>query len=226
MYQNVSFILATFILIGTAIGQSNIDNTDKRSWSENVGWADWRGEAEPGQGVVVHASFLEGFAWAENVGWINFGDGSPQSGLFYFFDGSDAGVNVAPDGMLFGYAWGENVGWINFDGGILATPAQPARIDCDGRFDGYAWGENIGWVNLADLAPGKFVAVEDTFSPFLCDMNHDGLVDGRDIPLFVQHVLLVGPVDWRDVCSGDVESVPDQNISLDDVAAFVACLIA
>ena len=32
--------------------------------------------------------------------------------------------------------------------------------------------------------------------------------------------------DWRDVCSGDLEAVPDKMIDFDDVAAFVDCLLS
>jgi len=44
-------------------------------------------------------------------------------------------------------------------------------------------------------------------------MNHDGLVDGAAVP------------DWRDLCSGDVESNPDAQLDFDDLAAFVECLL-
>ncbi len=57
-------------------------------------------------------------------------------------------------------------------------------------------------------------------------MNHDGLPNGLDIQLFVEFVLMTNTPDWLDVCSGDLEGIPDQTIDLDDVADFVACLLA
>ena len=56
-------------------------------------------------------------------------------------------------------------------------------------------------------------------------MNHDGVPNGLDIQLFTDFLLLNSVPDWRDVCSGDVEAVPDQMINLGDVADFVACLL-
>ena len=157
MWYTILTTLASIgLLASNALAQSNIDDTvpNKYAWGENVGWTNWRGEATPGQGVVVGGTFLGGFVWAENVGWINLGDGSPTNGVSYAnVDGSDAGVNIDHDGVtydglsdgtLHGMAWGENVGWINFDGGAMATPPDPARIECDGRLNGYVCHEPRG----------------------------------------------------------------------------------
>ena len=81
-------------------------------------------------------------------------------------------------------------------------------------------------MNLSDLAPGKFVSVDAVTVPLDCDMNHDGLPNGLDIQLFVEFVLSANTPDWLDVCSGDLEAGPDQVIDFDDVADFVACLLA
>ncbi len=223
------------LLASNALAQSNIDPTNKHAWGENVGWTNWRGAATPGQGVVVGGTFLGGFVWAENVGWINLGDGSPANGVSYAnVDGSDAGVNIDHDGVtydglsdgtLHGMAWGENVGWLNFDGGAMATPPQPAGIECDGRLNGYVWGENVGWINLSSVDPGKFVSVDAETVPVGCDLNHDGTANALDVSRFVGFVLQQMTPDWRDVCSGDVEPTPDRMIDIDDVAAFVDCLL-
>lgn len=220
-------------MTGVLVAQSNIDNTvpDKNAWGENVGWTNWRGESTPGQGVFVDSFVLSGFIWSENIGWINTGDGTPTAPPYYAnAHGTDFGVNIDPDGDLHGYAWGENVGWINFDGGAMATPPQPARIQCASppdqplaRLTGYAWGENIGWINLSELTVGKFVAVDSATTPILCDVNHDGSVDGGDIQSFVD-LLLSGNEDWRDVCSGD-QPPTNGAIDIDDVALFVNCLL-
>src|SRR5207247_429213 len=130
---------------------------------------------------------------------------------------------------LHGYAWGENIGWINFDGGALATPPQPARITCASppgqplaRLTGFVWSENTGWINLSVLTAGQFVAVDAATTPIACDLNHDGVDNGRDIQLFVNFLLGSAAPNWRDVCSGDVQAVPDRMIDPADVAAFVA----
>ncbi len=214
-----------------ANAQSNIDPTNKHAWGENVGWTNWRDADSTAQGVVVGSTFMGGFIWAENIGWINVGDGSPANGVNYAnIDGTDFGVNIDSGGDLRGLAWGENIGWINFDGGAMATPPQPARIECPNppteplsRLTGYVWGENVGWLNLDDTT--HYVSVDADTTPIDCDMNHDGLVNGLDVQLFVDFLLLTSTPDWRDVCSGDVEAMPDLTIDLDEVASFVACLL-
>ena len=210
----------------TALAQSNIDTTNKFGWGENLGWTNWRDADATAAGVLVNNTFMAGFIWAENVGWINVGDGAPTNNFAYAnVDSTDFGVNIAPNGDLHGLAWGENVGWFNFDGGAMATPQRPARIECDGRLTGFVWGENVGWINLDDLTPGKFVSVDAMTVPIDCDMNHDGISNGQDIQLFTDFLLQSSAPDWRDVCSGDLEPVPDQIINLNDVANFVSCLL-
>ncbi|MFQ5424056.1 MAG: hypothetical protein ACE5F9_08750 [Phycisphaerae bacterium] len=118
------------------------------------------------------------------------------------------------------FAWGENIGWANWldagagADGVLVGPTF---------MSGFIWGENVGWINLDDAT--RFVSVDAATTPTVCDMNHDGLVDGLDIQLFTDFLLLSSPPDWRDVCSGDVETTPDGTIDLADVANFVACLL-
>lgn len=164
------------LLAPLAHAQSNVDPTDKWSWSENCGWMNWydAGDPDGARGVVVEPTHLRGFVWAENIGWINVGNGS---GPYLNTTGTNYGVNIDPDGTLWGYAWGENIGWINFEGGAMATPANPARIE-GGRVRGYAWGENIGWINLDDN--NAFVAFE---APCQGDINADGTVDLADLNL-------------------------------------------
>jgi hypothetical protein len=136
---------------GLSLGITNVDPISKFSWSENAGWLNWRDANGGADGVMIGSQYLSGFIWGENIGWINVGDGTPGGGGGYAnVDGSDAGVNIAPDGNLSGLAWGENVGWINF-GTTPHIGADGARFDpVVGRFRGWAWGENIGWVNLDD----------------------------------------------------------------------------
>lgn len=226
MRHTILTIVASIGLLSSeAPAQSNIDSTNKHAWSENVGWTNWRDADGSNAGVLVSGTFMGGFIWSENIGYINVGNGGGP----YANDPGDSstfGVNIESNGDLHGLAWGEHIGWVNFDGGAMATPAQPARIECDGRLTGYVWGENIAWINLDDLTPGKFVSVDAAFVPIDCDMNHDAVVNGLDIQLFTDFLLMNSVPDWRDVCSGDVEAVPDQVINLGDVADFVACLLA
>ena len=107
--------------------------------------------------------------------------------------------------------------------GLVAWAASAlAQSNVDATYQ-YVWGENVGWLNLDDTA--HHVSVDADTTPIDCDMNHDGLVNGLDVQLFVDFLLLTSTPDWRDVCSGDVEATPDWTIDLDDVASFVACLL-
>jgi hypothetical protein len=228
-------LLLSIMLAASALAQSNIDPTNKFGWMENAGWTNWRGEAEPDQGVLVGTTFLSGFIWAENVGWIIVGNGAPSNGVSYAnTDGTDFGVNIdyngiaydgLSDGSLHGLAWSENVGWINFDGGAFATPGDDARIGCDGRLSGFAWGENIGWMNLSSAEPGKFVAVEPSFVPTPCDLNDDDAVNGLDVQFFVEIVLQSSVPDWRSVCAGDVGAPLNQAVGFEDVGPFANCVL-
>jgi len=230
-----SLLTATLMggLVTLAVAQSNIDNTvpDKYAWGENVGWTNWRDANSGTQGVNVGNKVLAGYIWGENIGWLNVGNGSPggPNGQYANTTGADFGINVNSDGTLHGYAWGENVGWINLDGGAAASPPQPARILCAtppsqplARLTGFAWGENIGWVNLSVVTAGQFVAVNAATTPISCDLNHDGLKNGRDIQSFVS-LLLGGGANWRDVCSGDLSG--NGALDLSDVPPFVTCLL-
>jgi hypothetical protein len=168
-----------------ALAQSDLDLTNKYTWSENTGFFNWRDAGDPAasQGVRLSSpdgpTFLSGRVWSGNLGWITLGDGTPADGLHYAnLTGADFGVNIGPTGNLSGYAWSENAGWINFSGGALASPANPARYDAPTlRFRGHAWGENIGWINLDHAT---------VFAGLLCpaDYNQDGFVDGIDYDQF------------------------------------------
>jgi hypothetical protein len=151
-----------------AYAQTTIDPFSKYCWQENSGWMNWRDANNGEQGARDNMTYLSGFVWSESLGWINLGN-HPQTGLHYSnAGGEDFGVNIRTDGTLGGFAWSENSGWINVDGGAMATPARPARIDAaQQRLFGFAWGENIGWVNL-DLS------VEEQFVQRLCYANCDG----------------------------------------------------
>ena len=177
------FIVAASVLtaglMGLSFANSNVDDTNKFAWGENIGFLNFRDANAGTQGVQVNTDHLQGFIWGENVGWINTGNGN---GPYANIDNTNFGVNVDVNGELSGFAWGENIGWVNFGGGALATPAQPARVDfSQGRFFGYAWGENVGWINLDDS--NVFVGF-DRQNSCLADFNNNGVVDLGDFGFF------------------------------------------
>ena len=144
----IGIVLAT-VSYGMAAGpgSSNIDPTNKWSWSENIGHMNWR-DAGNGEGVVVQSDHLAGTIWLENAGFMNVGNGNAP---YNNTDNSDFGVNILPNGDLEGYAWSENLGWANFGWAANTTNANRARFDEDQqRFRGWLWLENAGWVNLDD----------------------------------------------------------------------------
>lgn len=57
------------------------------------------------------------------------------------------------------------------------------------------------------------------------DLNQDSLVDGGDVQRFTD-VLVDGGGSAEEICAGDLGSVPDGAIGMDDVPNFVACLLA
>ena len=158
--KTIPLVLSAIALAAPARAQTDIDPINKFSWEENCGWMNWRDAGGGAQGVRDAGTYLSGLIWCENVGWVNVGNGAPANGVSYSItSGTASGVYAAPRGVLSGFAWGENVGWINFDGGNLASPPQPARLDtAANRLRGFAWGENIGWVNMDLAATGQFVA--------------------------------------------------------------------
>jgi hypothetical protein len=184
-----------------AFAQSNINLDHRWAWGENIGWINWRhGAEDPNRisvGVCVGDTFLAGFIWAENVGWINVGNGDGP----YANDPSDSstfGVNLDPNSdpnapELVGYAWAENVGWINFEGGRLAEPPEPARLENGCRLRGYVWAENIGWINLDD--DEKFVMALQG------DLNYDEVVDLADLAQLLGHYGECNDVTYED---GDI----------------------
>ena len=87
----------------------------------------------PHGGVMVHHTYLSGYAWGENVGWINF---EPAYG----------GVFIDPaTGEFSGYAWGENIGWLKFKG---LSPAFNVRTLA---FDKQSKGTPNWWLALYNI---------------------------------------------------------------------------
>ncbi len=177
----LAFQLICFVLLGskTALAESNISETYKYAWSENVGWQNWR--ATNGQ-ATVEAAYLTGYVWAENIGWIKLGS---DSGGPYDNNASDNwGVNHnSGTGELSGYAWSENSGWINFNptnGGVTIDTGT-------GKFNGYAWGENIGWIHFQNADPEYYVATTLPIPEIDIKGNNISIADGDDTPNTTDH---------------------------------------
>ncbi len=162
-------IAALAVVAASAHAASNIADTRKHAWGENIGWINWRDANDTLDGVEVwRGSHLAGFAWTENAGWIKLGTGRvPYANT----DDTNFGVNIDPaTGIMAGFAWGENLGWINFGPFPPSTTAAPARWNAAlHRAEGFAWSENAGWINLDDALA------------YVCsipgDVNGDGAVD-------------------------------------------------
>ena len=165
MNKNSGRIMQAFWLIcfglfsvQPAWAATNISDTYKYAWSENVGWQNWR--ATNAQ-ATVETTYLEGYVWSENIGWIKLGS-TPSSGSYANSSAANWGVNRnSSTGVLSGYAWSENVGWINFNptnGGVTTNIST-------GKFEGYAWGENIGWIHFQNASPEYYVQYCATSPP-------------------------------------------------------------
>ncbi len=137
-------LLIGFVATSLAHAQSNIDPAHAFAWSGNIGWINWRPDAQNGADITEFV--CSGLIYSANVGWINLGNGKPANGTHYQNNSaSDFGVNVTPSGELEGFAYGANIGWIAFE------PTGSPRIDLrTGTISGYAYSANAGWVTLGD----------------------------------------------------------------------------
>jgi hypothetical protein len=208
-------------LIGTAgiaRGQQTISSTNKWAWGENCGWLNWNGGGPAT--VFVRNTYLTGFVWGENIGWVNLGGTPADSVHFADVDASDFGVNIDVNGLLSGFAWGENVGWINFEGGALASPPNPARLDRPAsRFRGYAWCETIGWINMDDA--DDFVGIIPACGS--ADFNCDGQT-GTDQDIEAFFACLAGTCPPAP-CRSSADFNADGNLGTDqDIEAFFRVL--
>ena len=139
----LSIFVCCFGIFSSALAATNISNTNRYAYSENLGWVDF-GTAEGN--VIVANSELTGYAWSENAGWISLNCANDN-------DGCSPSYKVVNDGTgnLSGYAYSENTGWINFaptGGGVTINPGK-------GIFSGWAWSENAGWISFNCLTAGS-----------------------------------------------------------------------
>jgi len=203
-------VMVLFGLGTTTLHAQAIDPDNHHAWGENIGFLNFIGAGTPAGSEEVFAAedYLEGYLWSENAGWINMGSGS---GPYSNSSGLDFGVNRDPGtGQLSGFAWGENIGWINFDGGALASPSNPARIE-DNRFRGFAWSENTGWIILDD----DVVYVGLLSCP--ADLTGDGALNFLDVSAFLAAFGAEDPV-------ADFEQ--DGSFNFLDVSAFLSAYSA
>ena len=144
------------------------------AYSGNTGWVNLAPNTNTG--VVVHETYLSGYAFDTNTGWIKFGQRLPANGYRYTNTGTDHGVNH-DNGALYGYAWSGNAGWVYFGWAPGNDPNAP-RIDLqNGNFSGYAWGANIGWINLGS---GQLTTDELRID----DIDLDGMADSWELENF------------------------------------------
>ena len=135
-------VLVSSIAVCSAL--STIDAANKHAYGANVGWMNWRGDAN--SGVVIGEYVCSGYIWAANVGWINLCSGAPTNGIRYQnVSANDFGLNHDGQGNLRGFAYGANIGWINFE-----TSGAP-KVDLKtGKLSGYAYSANCGWISLSN----------------------------------------------------------------------------
>ena len=146
---------------------TNISDTNKYAWSENVGWQNWLSAHAT---ATVGTTYLVGYVWAENIGWIKLGS-APVGGTYPNTTNTNWGVNRAGDGKLSGYAWSENVGWINFES------TNSTATSGTGKFSGYAWGENVGWIHFQNSSPSYCVEQVGPLVVDLVSFTAEGLED-------------------------------------------------
>ncbi len=212
--------------------KSNVEHALKWTWSENIGWLNWRdGTGNGMNGARFHPGnkgFISGYVWSENVGWIHLGNAAVAEVTidrqYPNTNGSNYGVNILPSGYLSGFAWSENIGWISFSTEPW-VPALGARFEWvielpAGGTHGMAWNENIGWINLHTIT-GMFVALHcradlDDGSGL---GNSDDSVDISDLLYFLEHFEAGAP--WVDLDDGSGTGVPDGSTDISDLLYFL-----
>jgi len=131
-------------LLSSVHAATTIDPVNQYAYGANIGWINWRGDAD--HGAVVGSSVCSGYIYSANVGWINLGTGTPTNGLQYQNrSASDFGVNTDAQGNLRGFAYGANIGWINFE----ANGAPKVDL-ATGNLSGYIYSANCGWISLSN----------------------------------------------------------------------------
>ena len=166
----IQFVCLSGVGLNNALAASNISESEKYAWSENVDWQNWRSYYAQ---ATVETNYLTGFVWAENIGWIKLG--VDAGGPYLNTDETNWGVNRnESDGTLSGYAWSENAGWINISpmyGGVTIDKNDPYK------FNGYAWSENVGWIHFQNASPSYAVALDGPLVVNLISFTATGFND-------------------------------------------------
>jgi hypothetical protein len=167
----LAFLFILVVSPGPASAATTISAVNSFSYGANIGWLDWRGDAN--LGAVVGSYVCHGYIYSGTIGWINLGGDSPANRIQYQNNSAtDFGVNLDDSGNLRGYAYAVNIGWINFEN--LGAP----RIDLQtGRFSGSCYSANCGWISLSNA----FAHVQtDVILPG-ADADGDGLADAWEL---------------------------------------------
>ena len=195
-------IASTLALHAAALAQvrlgSNVHESHKWTWNENLGWVNWRdGTGNGMNGARFHPGnkgFISGYIWSENIGWIHLGDAADAEATpnrqYPNSNGTNYGVNILPSRHLSGFAWSENAGWINFGSeptvgvywAVFEWGGQPPTQGTAGD----AWSETLGWINLSD--PTSYVALgcRSDLDDGSSLGNPDGGVDINDLIYFLR----------------------------------------
>lgn len=167
----LAFFSAFNAQVSTCSAATTINATNKFSYGANIGWVDWRGDAD--SGAVIGNYVCSGYIYAANVGWIHLGSGAPVNSTQYQnSSATDYGVNHDGLGNLRGYAYGANIGWVNFEnlGG--------AKVDLfTGKFSGSVYSANCGWISLSNA----FAHVQTDFLQPGLDTDGDGIADAWEL---------------------------------------------
>ena len=160
--KRLVFLLLVTITVSCPGAGTTIDAANRYAYGANLGWVDWRGDAN--SGAVIGDYVCSGYIYSGNVGWISLGNGAPTNSIRYQnLSASDFGVNQDGLGNLSGYAYGADIGWISFE----STGAPKVDL-MTGAFSGYAWSANCGWICLSNAV--AYVQT-DSFSPGQLDSN-------------------------------------------------------
>lgn len=152
---------------------SNIDETYRWAWSENIGWISFRGQ--------VTASFgdeLKGYFNNSSIGLISLNcDSTGNPDGIDVCASSNYKVTKDASNVLWGWAWNDAVGWISFNSDNPGDPSPDGTfnvyIDGSNDFRGYAWSEVLGWISFNCLDPGVCGT-----SDYKVWMDGDGTIDG------------------------------------------------
>ncbi len=174
MKATLTAFLLSSALAHSALAATAINPANRFSYGANIGWMDWRGDAE--NGTVIGEFVCAGYIYGANFGWIHLGDGTPANGLRYQNDSAtDFGVNHDGTGNLRGFAYGANIGWLNFtDRDASGALFEGPKVDLlTGRLSGFVWSGNCGWISLSNAQ--AFVQTDSIAMG--ADSDSDGIAD-------------------------------------------------